>query len=120
MNIVDVEEHNSTNSVRDLVASIDGNVDIAASGAPTGAATGISGNKIKINISKQLTVINKEKELIQGTDVPSETYIDPFEPFPPGEEPEPAALKTTLKSVRLTKLPPVRKGTELTGLCSIM
>ncbi|CAH1105007.1 unnamed protein product [Psylliodes chrysocephalus] len=120
VNIVDVEEHNSTNSVRDLVASIDGNVDIAASGAPTGAATGISGNKIKINISKQLTVINKEKELIQGTDVPSETYIDPFEPFPPGEEPEPAALKTTLKSVRLTKLPPVRKGTELTGLCSIM
>ncbi|KAG5886429.1 hypothetical protein JTB14_035721 [Gonioctena quinquepunctata] len=105
-----------------LSSSIDGNMELGSSANTALSTSGISGNKIKINISKPLPVINnKEKESTAvESALPSETYIDPFEPFPPGEEPEPAALKTELKSVRLTKLPPVRKGVELTGLCSIM
>ncbi|CAH1140150.1 unnamed protein product [Phyllotreta striolata] len=118
--IVDIEGSNSTHSSRDLMASIDGNVDVACSIASTVSGAGLGGNKIKINISKPLPVITKEKEPLLGIDVPSETYIDPFEPFPPGEEPEPVTLKPALKGIRLAKAPPVRKGTELTGLCSIM
>ncbi|XP_074026105.1 pcf11 cleavage and polyadenylation factor subunit isoform X2 [Leptinotarsa decemlineata] len=106
-------------SQTELLTTMDGNMELLSntSSVPT---SGISCNKIKINISKPLPVINKEKESVVESETPSETYIDPFEPFPPGEEPEAAALKPALKSVRLTKLPPVRKGHELTGLCSIM
>ncbi|XP_028136602.1 pre-mRNA cleavage complex 2 protein Pcf11 isoform X2 [Diabrotica virgifera virgifera] len=104
----------------DVASSLDGNADPFSGVTAVGSAA-LGGNKIKINISKPLPVINKEKENNLGNDlVPSETYIDPFEPFPPGEEPQPAALKTALRSARLSKLPPVRKGTELTGLCSLM
>ncbi|CAG9826753.1 unnamed protein product [Diabrotica balteata] len=107
-------------SQHDVVSSLDGNADPFSGVTAVGSAA-LGGNKIKINISKPLPVINKEKEINLGNDlVPSETYIDPFEPFPPGEEPQPAALKTALRSARLSKLPPVRKGTELTGLCSLM
>ncbi|XP_056632001.1 pre-mRNA cleavage complex 2 protein Pcf11 isoform X1 [Diorhabda sublineata] len=115
----DIEIIETTRPKQDVIFSMDGNVE-PASGANPVATTGLSGNRIKINISKPLPVINKEKESTLDNRVPPETYIDPFEPFPPGEEPEPATLKPALKTVKLKKLPPIRKGTELTGLCSLM
>ncbi|XP_057662114.1 pre-mRNA cleavage complex 2 protein Pcf11 isoform X5 [Diorhabda carinulata] len=115
----DIEIIETTRPKQDVIFSMDGNVE-PASGANPVATSGLSGNRIKINISKPLPVINKEKESTLDNRVPPETYIDPFEPFPPGEEPEPATLKPALKTVKLKKLPPIRKGTELTGLCSLM
>lgn len=105
----------------ELVPSIDGNIELVSS-VPSITSSGISGNKIKINISKPLPVINtnKDKESSVEGQFPSETYIDPSEPFPPGEEPEPVTLKPVLKGVNLKKLPAVKRGSELSGLCCIM
>lgn len=106
----------------ELVPSIDGNIELVSSVPSSVTTSGISANKIKINISKPLPVItaNKDKDNASEGTFPSETYIDPSEPFPPGEEPEPVSLKPALKGVKLAKLPAVKRGSELTGLCSIM
>ncbi|CAH1974031.1 unnamed protein product [Acanthoscelides obtectus] len=103
----------------ELVPSIDGNVEIVSMSSNAGST--LSG-KIKINISKPLPQPQDSKdEVLTENSFPTETtYVDPFEPFPPGEEPEPVSVKPALKSVKLNKLPPVRRGEELTGLCSIM
>lgn len=108
-----------------LVSSIDGNVELE-SGVPT-TSTGIGG-KIKINISKPLPVIaskeNKDNTPNDTIDNQQQSHIepliDPSQPLPPGEEPVQLNLKPALKGVNLKKLPPVKKGTELSGLCSIM
>lgn len=114
-------EENIAPSHMELVTSIDGNMELVSSAPSSVATSGVSANRIKINISKPLPVIaNKEKESAPDSGFPSETYIDPSEPFPPGEEPEPIQLKPALKGVNLKKLPPVQRGAELTGLCSIM
>lgn len=43
------------------------------------------------------------------------------EPLPPGEEPEMEyTLKPSLEGVQFSRQPPVSKGSELSGLCSIM
>ncbi|KAJ8927145.1 hypothetical protein NQ314_020418 [Rhamnusium bicolor] len=111
----------STPTHPELVTSIDGNIEIVCSAASTIPTGGVTGNKIKINISKPLPVITaKEKDTSSDSDFPTDTYIDPSEPFPPGEEPEPIKLKPVLEGIKLKKLPPIKKGTELTGLCSIM
>lgn len=103
------------------VMSIDGNIELVSTTPSSVPASGISGNKIKINISKPLPVIpTKEKDNKSENEFPAATYIDPFEPFPPGEEPEPVYIKPALQGVKLKKLPPVKRGTELSGLCSIM
>lgn len=106
----------------ELVPSIDGNIELVSSVPSSVTTSGISANKIKINISKPLPVIpnNKDKDNFIETPFPSETYIDPSEPFPPGEEPASINLKPALKVVNLVKLPAVKRGSELTGLCSIM
>lgn len=105
----------------EVITSIDGNMEIVSSTPSAVPTSGISGNKIKINISKPLPVIApKEKDNKSVSEFPTPTYIDPSEPFPPGEEPEPIALKPALQGVKLKKLPPVQRGTELSGLCAIM
>ncbi|CAG9820212.1 unnamed protein product [Phaedon cochleariae] len=97
--------HTSLPSHVDQVSSMDGNVEMAVSAVAT--------NRIKINISKPIPAVGKEKEGggIGGEEMP---------PCLDAPELEPAALKEGLKGVRLTKLPPVSKGKDLTGLCSIM
>lgn len=122
--ILEVEELSSPGVIAvhsELVPSIDGNIELVSS-VPSVTTSGISANKIKINISKPLPVINtnKDKETIVEGQFPSETYIDPSEPFPPGEEPVPVSLKPALRGVNFKKLPAVKRGSELTGLCSIM
>lgn len=119
-----LEEEDSTAEVMavhsELVPSIDGNIELVSSVPSSVTTSGISANKIKINISKPLPVITTNKDNVSERPFPSETYIDPSEPFPPGEEPEPVSLKPALRGVNLAKLPAVKRGSELTGLCSIM
>ncbi|XP_018565201.1 uncharacterized protein LOC108906445 isoform X2 [Anoplophora glabripennis] len=105
----------------EVITSIDGNMEIVSSTPSAVPTSGMSGNKIKINISKPLPVIPaKEKDNKSESEFPTATYIDPSEPFPPGEEPEPVSIKPALQGVKLKKLPAVKRGTELSGLCSIM
>lgn len=43
------------------------------------------------------------------------------EPLPPGEEPELVyKLKPALEGVQFSRQPPLHKGNDLSGLCSIM
>ncbi|XP_063927873.1 uncharacterized protein LOC135141017 isoform X2 [Zophobas morio] len=102
-----------------IISSIDGNTEPVLS-VPTTTAS--IGSKIKINISKPLPVITpKEPKEIPCDSVPSlEPVIDPSQPLPPGEEPVQLNIKPALRGVELKKLPPVQKGSELTGMCSIM
>ncbi|KAL3266670.1 hypothetical protein HHI36_010832 [Cryptolaemus montrouzieri] len=103
-----------------FVPSIDGNLEMDTS-APT-PVTSVSG-KIKINIHKPLPVIpakDSNKDIFSESDTLPETVIDPSQPLPPGEEPILLKLKPALQGVHLKKLPPVQKGSELTGMCSIM
>ncbi|KAF2885051.1 hypothetical protein ILUMI_21106 [Ignelater luminosus] len=100
----------------EVVSSIDGNVELD-SGVPT--SSGIS-NKIKINITKPLpTVVPKESRDIISEELKTDC-IDPSQPLPPGEEPVQLHVKPALKGLELKRQPTVKKGSELTGLCSIM
>lgn len=105
----------------EVVASMDGNVEFES--GVTHHSTGISG-KIKINITKPLPVLNPPKEtnkdLVCDNVENDKESIDPSQPLPPGEEPVQLYTKPTLKDVNLKKLPPVKRGSELTGLCAIM
>lgn len=125
-----------------VACSIDGNVKFEDSPQIT---SGPVPGKIKINISKSLTSVavkesqsEGEAEVLtanQSTDdepgpVPAEVNresgeegtgeedVDSQEPPPPGVEP--VQLKPRLVGRKLTELPPVMKGTELSGLCCIM
>nr|CAH7763637.1 unnamed protein product [Callosobruchus chinensis] len=111
------ESSNPAGAHPELVPSIDGNVEIVSLSTSAGSNLG---GKIKINISKPLPQLQEKDHVVTESDFPSETYVDPFEPFPPGEEPEPVSVKPALKGLKLQKLAPVRRGEELTGLCSIM
>lgn len=98
--------------------SIDGNLELAQ--AP---ATLPSGPKrIKINISKQ-TMVKQNEDADEESDKTSEKGDGEetpcsSEPVPPGEEP--IVLKPKLIGRKLTELPPKSRGTETSGLCSIM
>lgn len=98
-----------------VTSSIDGNVQLDdATPAPVLPLGGI-----RINISKSIpSFVNQE-------DKASEKVLDDVsvddEPLPPGEEPElEYKLKPSLEGVHLSRQPPVQKGSELSGLCSIM
>lgn len=97
-----------------VTSSIDGNVQLEdATQAPV-----IPFGGIRINISKTIpTTTNQEKD----DDKMLEDVSADEEPLPPGEEPElEYKLKPSLEGIEFTKQPPVQKGSELSGLCSIM
>lgn len=104
----------------DMVFSIDGNVEFDAATAATPGTT--FGGRIKINISKPLPAVaaREAKEAPVESELSKDTFIDPSQPLPPGEEPVQLNVKPALQGVELRRLPPVEKGRELTGLCSIM
>lgn len=113
--IVDITH--STNTV-----SIDGNVELGDSYQAISGPT-----KIKINIAKnhleEKVVSPKPEEPKVQEDELSNDPIDNEQPPPPGEEMitlVAADLKPKLKERKLTAYPPVTKGTEISGLCSIM
>ncbi|KAK2584744.1 hypothetical protein KPH14_007075 [Odynerus spinipes] len=90
-------------------SSIDGNVELESAPATLPAAP----SRIKINITKPLTT-SKE---------PEEPKEKPIVETPVEEHPEPlvpASIKPALQGRKLSTLPPVEKGQELSGLCSIM
>lgn len=124
-----------------VACSIDGNVKFEDS--PQISTSGPSPGKIKINITTLPSVMAKESqsegEEVLPTDQSTDNGHGPVlaeatkecgeeaaggedldleEPPPPGVEP--VQLKPRLVGRKLTKLPPVMKGTELSGLCCIM
>lgn len=115
------------------VATIDGNIELGDS-----LQVVSTGTKIKFNITKS-TPHNEEKvpspkspanevEPVSDTEMddlpngpPKELTTINAQPLPPGEELVTAAeIKPRLKERNLTEYPPVTKGTETSGLCSIM
>lgn len=87
------------------------------SNAPITVPTTLSsGTRIKINISKPLPVITPKEIVSESSDNSDVVKYSEI----PMEEPEIINYKSALQNVPLKKLPAVHKGTELTGLCSIM
>lgn len=92
-----------------VTSSLDGNVELES----TPATLPPSSTRIKINISKPL-VVNKEPE------VPKQKIVLPEIPSVEDLPLKPASIKSALKGRKLSILPPVERGQELSGLCSIM
>ncbi|XP_043252988.1 uncharacterized protein LOC122397706 [Colletes gigas] len=90
-------------------SSIDGNVELDS----TPAAIPTAPSRIKINITKTLC-INKEPEESKEKPV-SETLAEEI-----AEPLVAASIKPALQGRKLSNLPPVERGQELSGLCSIM
>lgn len=99
-----------TTVVTPSTPNIDGNISLSEPYAPPMVA-----NKIKVNITKPMIVINT-------TEQPKES--EPPEPKSPQEkqpEVEPTyELKSSMRHVQFKKLPLAPIGTEASGLCSIM
>ncbi|XP_076236159.1 pcf11 cleavage and polyadenylation factor subunit isoform X3 [Calliopsis andreniformis] len=92
-------------------SSIDGNVELDSTPAAIPAAP----SRIKINITKPLC-INKEPEESKEkekpvAETPAEEVTEPLVP---------ASIKPALQGRKLSNLPPVDRGQELSGLCTIM
>ncbi|CAG9789369.1 unnamed protein product [Diatraea saccharalis] len=87
-------------------SSLDGNtqLEVATVRAPPTA--------IRINISKTVPTLPERRQ-----------EVEKDEPPPPVEEPEPEpeyTMKPQLVGLHLSRQPPVQRGSELSGLCSIM
>ncbi|KAJ8729074.1 hypothetical protein PYW07_006770 [Mythimna separata] len=95
-------------------SSIDGNLQLDAANAP---ATTLPVGGIRINISKSLpTFVSNQEDRLVLEDISADD-----EPLPPGEEPElEYTLKPGLEGIQFSRQPPVNRGNELSGLCSIM
>lgn len=113
---VEVEETRTTSHPL-LITSMDGNVELSAPMVMVPTTISGGANRIKINISKPLPVITPKEVNSENSD--SNAVVSPKE-LPPIEDLEPLSYKPALQNVPLKKLPPVKKGSELTGLCSIM
>lgn len=92
-----------------MKSSIDGNVELDSTPATLPTAP----SRIKINITKPLNTSKepeepKEKQIVEPQ---VEEHTEPLVP---------ASIKPTLLGRKLSTLPPVEKGQELSGLCSIM
>ncbi|XP_036146540.1 uncharacterized protein LOC105828169 isoform X2 [Monomorium pharaonis] len=93
-------------------SSIDGNVELDS----TPAAIPPAPSRIKINITKPLNVNKESEENKEKEKVATETPVEEN-----AEQPLVAAsIKPSLQGRKLSNLPPVEKGQELSGLCSIM
>ncbi|XP_012218940.1 pre-mRNA cleavage complex 2 protein Pcf11 isoform X2 [Linepithema humile] len=96
-----------------MKSSIDGNVELDSAPSAIPAAP----SRIKINITKplssnkELSEENKEKEKVAIETPVEENAEQPLVP---------ASIKPSLQGRKLSNLPPVEKGQELSGLCSIM
>lgn len=90
-------------------SSIDGNVELES--RPTAIPTAPS--RIKINITKPLNTSKEPEESKEkpAAESPLEENTTPLVP---------ASLKPALQGRKLSNLPTVEKGHELSGLCSIM
>lgn len=93
-------------------SSIDGNVELDSTPPALPAAP----SRIKINITKPLNINKEPEENKEKGKAADETPVE--------ENAEKllvaASIKPSLKGRKLSNLPPVQKGQELSGLCSIM
>lgn len=98
-----------------MITSLDGNVQLQD--APTTIGT----NKIKINITKNVTknVINAS-ETVDKAEAPSEKGAKAYVPEQNKEEEITFEYKATMKEANFKKLPAVKNGLETSGLCTIM
>lgn len=97
-----------------VVASIDGNVEMIEAPQVTPAAP----SKIKITFNKPITTETSEKKVEKN-----DSSNDGVEVTQEEEDPEPLPLKPKkprLAERELQMCLPVVKGTEVSGLCSIM
>lgn len=93
-------------------SSIDGNVELDSAPPAIPAAP----SRIKINITKPLNINKEPEENKEKEKAAVETSAEEN-----AERPLVAAsLKLSLQGRKLSNLPPVEKGQELSGLCSIM
>lgn len=93
-------------------SSIDGNVELDSAPSAIPAAP----SRIKINITKPLSSNKESEENKEKEKVAIETSVEENT-----EQPlVPASIKPSLQGRKLSNLPPVEKGQELSGLCSIM
>ncbi|XP_015187887.1 PREDICTED: uncharacterized protein LOC107072450 isoform X2 [Polistes dominula] len=90
-------------------SSIDGNVELDSTPATLPAAP----SRIKINITKPLNTVKEPEE-------PKEKQIVEPQVEENTEPLVPASIKPSLIGRKLSTLPPVEKGQELSGLCCIM
>lgn len=103
------------------IASIDGNVEVGDSPQVISGSTKIKINIVKTHVEeKVLSPKTEENKIENNNEKVNESSDDVIQPLPPGEELIAAGKKERLKDRKLTDYPPVIKGTELSGLCSIM
>uniref|UniRef100_A0A224X4V7 Pre-mRNA cleavage complex 2 protein Pcf11 n=1 Tax=Panstrongylus lignarius TaxID=156445 RepID=A0A224X4V7_9HEMI len=95
-----------------VVSSIDGNVELDEA-----TPIVLPRNKIKINISSKHMA--NTRTTITETNI-IETSLNVMEPPPPGEELFPASLKPKLVGQKMKICDTVCKGSDSSGLCSIM
>lgn len=108
--IIEPTEVDTTHAA--MKSSIDGNVELESAPATIPAAP----SKIKINITKPLAT-NKEPEEQKEqkeSSVPEISEVENTSPLTP------ASIKPYIKSRQLQVFPPVEKGEEMSGLCTIM
>ncbi|XP_043484064.1 uncharacterized protein LOC122512348 isoform X2 [Leptopilina heterotoma] len=108
--IIEPTEVDTTHAA--VKSSIDGNVELDSAPATIPAAP----SKIKINITKPLAT-NKEPEEQKEqkeSSVPEISEVENTSPLTP------ASIKPYIKSRQLQVFPPVEKGEEMSGLCTIM
>ena len=96
----------------EVKSTIDGNVELES----TPSVIPVPQSKIVINISKPIAIVKESKEKSPET----KTAIEEEEETEPPVPLEPKSLKPALANVNLNVLPPIVKGEELSGLCSIM
>lgn len=116
---VDVVDLDTATMQPFVVSSIDGNVELEDA-APVSLP-----RNIKINIASAIIPSKSAAaaEPAREESPPAESSPPGHhsaEPPPPGEELVPQTVKPRLSQVDLKILPPVEKGCELSGLCSIM
>ncbi|XP_051175876.1 uncharacterized protein LOC127291029 isoform X2 [Leptopilina boulardi] len=111
--IIEPTEVDTTHAA--VKSSIDGNVELDS--APSTIPTAPS--KIKINITKPLATNKepeeqKEQKEQKDSSVPEISEVENTSPLIP------ASIKPYIKSRQLQVFPPVEKGEEMSGLCTIM
>lgn len=100
-----------------MITSLDGNVQLQD------APTTIGINKIKINITKNVTknvIKASDNNIGKQSESASEKGANANVTEPYKEEEITFEFKDTMKGVNFNKLPPVDSGTEESGFCTIM
>ena len=93
-------------------SSIDGNFELDS--AP--ATMSIAPSKIKINITKPITTTKEPEESKEPKEKSSTESLETETTAPL----VPVSIKPGLQGRKLSVLPPVQKGEEMSGLCTIM